>query len=104
MQEIKSSEFETEVLKSSTPAVVDFYAEWCGPCRVLSPIIEKLSEEYTGRVKFMKLDTDTNSDIAMRYGIMSIPTILIFKGGKVMATVIGTATASVFKRKIDAVI
>lgn len=104
MQELKSGGFESEVLKSTMPTVVDFYAEWCGPCNIIFPVIEKLSEEYKGRAKFVKLDTDKNSDIAMRYGIMSIPTILIFKGGQVMTTIIGTAAASVFKKKIDAVI
>ncbi len=101
---LKSTEFEKEVLKSQTPAVVDFYADWCGPCRMVSPIIEQLSKEYSGRVKFAKVNTDENPDIAMRYGIMSIPTIIIFKNGQVASTVIGAGPASMYKQKIDAVL
>lgn len=99
---LKSAEFEQEVIKSQTPAVVDFYADWCGPCRMVSPIIEQLSHEYAGRVKFVKLNTDENPDIAMKYGIMSIPTIMVFKNGQVASTVIGAGPASIYKQKIDA--
>lgn len=101
---LKSAEFETEVLKSQTPAVVDFYADWCGPCRMVSPIIEQLSKEYVGKVKFAKVNTDENPDIAMKYGIMSIPTIMIFKNGQVASTVIGAGPASMYKQKIEAVL
>jgi thioredoxin len=101
---LKSTEFENEVLKSQTPAVVDFYADWCGPCRMVSPIIEQLSKEYDGRVKFAKVNTDENPDIAMKYGIMSIPTIIIFKHGQVASTVIGAGPASMYKQKIEAVL
>lgn len=101
---LKSSEFEKEVLKAQTPAVVDFYADWCGPCRMVSPIIEQLSKEYNGKVKFAKVNTDENPDIAMKYGIMSIPTIMIFKNGQVASTVIGAGPASMYKQKIEAVL
>jgi len=101
---LKSAEFENEVLKSSTPAVVDFYADWCGPCRMVSPIIEQLSKEYAGRVKFAKVNTDENPDIAMRYGIMSIPTIIVFKNGQAASTVIGAGPAAMYKQKIDSVL
>jgi thioredoxin len=101
---LKSEEFEQEVLKSQTPAVVDFYADWCGPCRMVSPIIEQLSKEYDGKVKFAKLNTDENPDIAMKYGIMSIPTIMIFKNGQIASTVIGAGPASMYRQKIDAVL
>ncbi|HEV2390544.1 MAG TPA: thioredoxin [Nitrososphaerales archaeon] len=101
---MKSAEFEAEVLKSQTPAVVDFYADWCGPCRMVSPIIEQLSKEYAGKVKFVKLNTDENPDIAMKYGIMSIPTIMIFKNGQVASTVIGAGPASMYKQKIESVL
>jgi thioredoxin 1 len=104
LMNLKSAEFEKEVLKSQTPAVVDFYADWCGPCRMVSPIIEQLSQEYTGRVKFAKVNTDENPDIAMKYGIMSIPTIIVFKNGQVASTVIGAGPASMYKQKIDAVL
>ena len=101
---LSSSEFEKEVLKSQSPAVVDFYADWCGPCRMVSPIIEKLSSEYQGKVKFVKVNTDDNPDIAMKYGIMSIPTIMVFKNGQVASTVIGAGPATMYKQKIDAVL
>ena len=104
LPQLKSAEFESEVLKSQTPAVVDFYADWCGPCRMVSPIIEQLSKEYAGKVKFVKLNTDENPDIAMKYGIMSIPTIIVFKNGQVASTVIGAGPASMYKQKIDAVL
>jgi thioredoxin len=104
LPQLKSAEFETEVLKSQTPAVVDFYADWCGPCRMVSPIIEQLSKEYAGKVKFVKLNTDENPDIAMKYGIMSIPTIIVFKNGQVASTMIGAGPASMYKQKIDAVL
>jgi len=99
---LSSSEFDKEVLKSDKPAVVDFYADWCGPCRMVSPIIEKLSTEYSGKVKFVKVNTDDNPDIAMKYGIMSIPTIMVFKNGQVASTVIGAGPAAMYKQKIDA--
>jgi thioredoxin 1 len=101
---LKSADFEKEVLKSQTPTVVDFYADWCGPCRMVSPIIEQLSKDYNGKVKFVKLNTDENPDIAMKYGIMSIPTIMVFKHGQVASTVIGAGPASMYKHKIDAVL
>jgi thioredoxin 1 len=101
---LKSSDFEQEVLKSQVPVVVDFYADWCGPCRLVSPIVEQLSTEYDGRVKFAKLNTDDNPEVAMKYGIMSIPTIMIFKNGQVASTVIGAGPASMYKQKIDAVL
>jgi thioredoxin 1 len=104
LPQLKSAEFEKEVLKSQTPVVVDFYADWCGPCRMVSPIIEQLSKEYAGKVKFAKLNTDENPDIAMKYGIMSIPTIIVFKNGQVASTTIGAGPASMYKQKIDAVL
>jgi thioredoxin 1 len=101
---LSSSEFENEVLKSQVPTVVDFYADWCGPCRMVSPIIEALSSEYDGRVKFVKINTDDNPDIAMKYGIMSIPTIIVFKNGQVASTIIGAGPATMYKQKIDTVL
>jgi len=104
LPQLKSAEFENEVLRSQTPTVVDFYADWCGPCRMVSPIIEQLSKEYEGKMKFVKLNTDENPDVAMKYGIMSIPTIMIFKNGQVASTVIGAGPATMYKQKIDAVL
>jgi thioredoxin 1 len=99
---LKEEDFEREVLKSGVPTVVDFYADWCGPCRMVSPIIESLSREYAGRVKFVKVDTDDNQALATRYEVMSIPTVMIFNGGRIADTVIGAAPAEVYRRKINA--
>ncbi|MEM3638727.1 MAG: thioredoxin, partial [Candidatus Micrarchaeaceae archaeon] len=79
MIEVNSENFEKEVLKSSLPVVIDFWAEWCGPCRFYSPIIEEVSKEYAGKVKFCSLNTDESPEIAERYGVMSIPTTMLFK-------------------------
>ena len=78
-----SANFDADVLGSEIPVVVDFFATWCGPCRMMAPVIEELAEEYDGKVKIGKLDVDENSDIAARYGVMSIPTIILFKNGEV---------------------
>jgi len=98
---LSRADFEREVLKSEVPAVVDFYADWCGPCRVVSPVIESLSREYAGRAKFVKVDTDENQELAARYEVMSIPTVMIFKGGNVVDTVVGAVPAQVYRRRID---
>ena len=80
-----SANFDADVLGSEIPVVVDFFATWCGPCRMMAPVIEELAEEYDGKVKIGKLDVDENSDIAARYGVMSIPTIILFKNGEVFS-------------------
>jgi len=98
---IQSSRFQDEVVKSSQPVVVDFYADWCGPCKIIEPIIHKLSEEYQGRVKFVKVDTDANQELAVQFGIMSIPTVMFFSKGKVEDIVIGAVPAAVLKSKVD---
>ncbi len=97
-------EFDKEVLQSAIPAVVDFYADWCGPCRMVSPIVESLSREYAGKVKFVKIDTDKNQGLAERYDIMSIPTVMIFKNGEIRDKIIGASPASLYKQKIDSVL
>lgn len=89
--------FENEVLKSNVPVLIDFWATWCGPCRVIAPSIEELANEYGGKAKIAKLDVDNNQRTAMQYGIRSIPTILIFKNGQVVDTIIG----AVPKAKIE---
>lgn len=86
---LTSSNFETEVYQSEIPVLVDFYADWCGPCKAMAPVVETLAEEYEGKAKVGKINTDENQDIAMEYGIMSIPTFLVFKGGKVVKKMIG---------------
>lgn len=102
--QLEGAEFDKEVLKSSIPTVVDFYADWCGPCRMVSPVIESLSKEYERKVKFVKVDTDANQEIALRYNIMSIPTVMIFKDGEVKDVIIGAAPASSYKQRIEKVL
>lgn len=94
-------EFQSEIINSDIPVFVDFYADWCYPCRMIAPTIEKLSKDYTGRVKFVKVDVDENPAIAGRYNVMGIPTVMIFVKGKPVETVVGAASLSVYKTKID---
>ena len=86
---LTSGNVETEVYQSEIPVLVDFYADWCGPCKAMAPVVETLADEYAGKAKVGKMNTDENQDIAMEYGIMSIPTFLVFKGGKVVNKMIG---------------
>ncbi len=99
--QLNERDFENEILKSEVPALVDFYADWCGPCRMVSPIIESLSKEYDGKVKFVKINTDDNQELAVRLGIMSIPTVMIFKGGELKSRIVGAGPATMYKQKID---
>jgi thioredoxin 1 len=104
LAQLKQEDFDREVLLSSTPTIVDFYADWCGPCRAVGPIIEGLSEEFRGRVKFVKVNTDENQELSERYGILSIPTVAVFVGGRVVDTIIGVSPALVYRNKIQAVL
>ena len=99
--EVNDQNFEDEVIKSSLPVLVDFWAPWCGPCRMVAPVIEKLSEKYKGKFKFVKLNVDDNRTTAGKFKVMSIPTLLFFKSGKVEETVIGAVPESALKPKID---
>ncbi|MCI8663358.1 MAG: thioredoxin [Hungatella sp.] len=83
------SNFETEVYQADVPVLVDFYADWCGPCKAMGPVVEALAQEYEGKVKVGKINTDDNQDIAMEYGVMSIPTFIVFKGGKAVKKMVG---------------
>ena len=96
--------FENEALKSDIPVVVDFWAEWCGPCRMIAPIIEELTDEYNGKVKVGKLDVDQNPQVAIKYGVRSIPTVLFFKGGEVVNSVIGAVPKTVFNEKMGTLV
>ncbi len=96
--------FDTEALSSDTPVVVDFWATWCGPCKMIAPIMEELSAEYTGKVKVGKLDVDNNQQTAIKYGVRSIPTVLFFKGGKLVDTVIGAVPKSQFEQKMKSLL
>ena len=86
---VTAADFDKEVLNSEVPVLVDFWAEWCGPCKAIGPTIEQLATEYDGKAKVRKLDIDHDGDIASRYGVMSIPALLVFKGGKVVDQLVG---------------
>ena len=100
--ELTDANFEELVLKSDKPVLVDFWAEWCGPCRMVGPIVEELSKEYDGKAVVGKVDVDSNPSISAKYGIRNIPTILLFKGGEVVDKQVGVAQKSVLAQKIDA--
>ncbi|MEY3368981.1 MAG: thioredoxin [Bacteroidota bacterium] len=100
--EITDSNFKTEVLDKEGVAVLDFWAEWCGPCRMIAPIIDKLSEEYKGKALIGKVNVDNNPDITVKYGIRSIPTILVFKNGEVVNRHVGVTTQGNLAQMIDA--
>ncbi|MDE1857926.1 MAG: thioredoxin [Thaumarchaeota archaeon] len=101
---VQASKFQDEVVKSSQPVVVDFYADWCGPCKMIEPFIHQLSKEYAGRVKFVKVDTDANQELAMQFGIMSIPTVMFFAKGKVEDIVVGAVPPAVLKSKLESLV
>lgn len=100
--DITDDSFDAEVVQSDTPVLVDFWAEWCGPCKMIAPIVEELAEEFGDKIKFTKLDVDTNPQSAMNFGIRGIPTLLIFNDGKPVETVVGAVPKSVLKKKLDA--
>jgi len=99
--EFTDENFEQEVLKSSTPVLVDFWAEWCMPCRMLAPTIEKIAKDYVGKVKVGKLDTDANRDVAAKYSISAIPTVILFKDGQVSQKFVGLRQEKDFKAALD---
>ncbi len=96
--------FDQEVLKADLPVLADFWADWCGPCRMLAPVVEDLAREYDGTLKFAKVDVDENPDLAARYNIMSIPTLGLFKNGKLVARIVGYMPKAELKRQVDDVL
>lgn len=93
--------FQNDVLKSDTPVVVDFWAPWCTPCRIVSPTIEQLSQDYKGKVKVGKMNVDDNIQTAGTYGVMSIPTVMVFKNGQPVKATVGAQSKDAYKRMID---
>ena len=100
--EFTDQNFNEEVLQSPTPVLVDFWAEWCMPCRMLAPTIEKIAKDYAGKVKVGKLDTDANRDVAAKYSISAIPTVILFKDGQVAQKFVGLRQEKDFKAALDA--
>lgn len=96
--------FESEVLNSELPVLVDFYADWCNPCKMMAPVVEKMAQEYEGRIKVGKLNIDENMQIAQQYKVASIPLFMVFKGGKQAASYLGAMSAAELKNKIEQVL
>ncbi|HHM24111.1 MAG TPA: thioredoxin [Bacteroidetes bacterium] len=101
---ISDANFDDEVLKSDLPVLVDFWAIWCGPCKMVEPIVETLAQEYAGKLKVVKMDVDKNPNVPMRYGIRSIPTLLFFKNGQVVDQVIGAVPKRMIEDRIRKII
>ena len=98
---ITEENFENEVLKSNVPVIIDFYADWCGPCKMMSPIVDEIAEELKDKVKVGKINSDDNMNLAEKYGIMSIPTILVIKDGKVVKTFVGVTDKTTIINEIN---
>jgi thioredoxin 1 len=98
---VDDSSFDTEVLKSDGPVLVDYWAEWCGPCKMISPVLEEISREYAGKLKIAKLNIDENAQTPRKYGIRGIPTLMLFKNGQVEATKVGAVSKSQLAAFID---
>jgi thioredoxin 1 len=103
-KDVTESTWDQEVLNSELPVMVDFWAEWCGPCKMIAPAVHDLAVEYTGKLNVAKLDVDNNPTIAMKYGVRSIPALIFFKEGKPVDQIIGALPKGALKRKIDAVL
>ncbi len=98
---VTEQSFEQEVLKAETPVLVDFWAEWCGPCHMIAPIVEDFAREYEGKLKVAKVDVDDNQNLAMKFNIMSIPTLGVFKGGQLVERIVGYMPRAELKRRVD---
>ncbi len=102
--EFTDANFEAEVIQSGTPVLVDFWAPWCGPCKMIAPIVEEIANEYSDKLKVGKLNTDDNQQIAAKFGVMSIPTLMIFKGGEPVERIVGAQAKDTLTTKIDAIL
>jgi thioredoxin 1 len=98
---VTEQSFEAEVVKSSVPVLVDFWAAWCGPCRAIAPTVEELAGEYAGKLKVVKVDVDENPDVSGKYGVQSIPTLLVFKNGEVVERLIGAYPKNMLLQKLQ---
>lgn len=103
-QTFTDQNFQQDVLKNETPVVVDFWAPWCGPCKMVSPIIEELAKDYKGKVVVGKMNVDENPEVAGTYGVMSIPTVMVFKGGKPVQSLVGAQGKQTYKQEIEKVL
>ena len=104
VSDVSDQTFENEVIKATLPVLLDLWAPWCGPCRMVAPVIEKLAESYNGKMKFCRLNVDENTQTAAKYSIMSIPTLMFFKNGEVAETVVGAVPERTLQPKIDALL
>lgn len=101
VREVTDATWENDVVKSELPVLVDFWAPWCGPCRMVAPIVEELAQEYSGKVNFLKINTDENPMVPAKFGIRSIPSLLIFRGGELKGTIVGFRPKSDLKKRLD---
>lgn len=99
--QVNDGNFDSEVLRSTIPVLVDFYADWCGPCKIIAPTLDALSAEYAGKIKFVKVNVDSNQEVSSKYDIMSIPTAMLFEKGEVKDSLIGAYPAAAYRQHLD---